>query len=788
MRMINFNSLIIKILIVIFLIISIFFLYNLFNLKLAKESLENMENSRVESIIENEISILKDSIYFDFEEPIKDSLNRIFLHLNNLKGIYLKNYITKKEYKLFRDSKNPFISKNSNLIYKKFKIYNDKEEIAEIEVAYENLYSKEFFIKYKNALFFTLIIFLTILLFLFIYLYRKIKAIYILANDLKNIDPNNPKILKTMDRYFEIVLIVNSINSFLLKLKDSSEISKRLYRKLIEKQNHLEDAQRLAHIGSWEYIPEKNRFFVSKEFFRLIGFKKDEKINWQIFLKKIPSDDRKIFEDKIKIALQNGSKFDFIHKIMNKYGKIKYLKTEAKVKKHKNNPTKILGISMDITEEMEAKKKVEFLAYHDTLTLLLNRTAFLERMDFFIKLSKRKNLKFAILYIDLDNFKYINDTFGHTVGDELLVIVSKILKNILRESDVIARVGGDEFIILLPFINNKDDIEKISKKIINSISKEYNIKNYVFNVTCSIGISTFPDDSLDAEELIKYADTVMYESKKNGKNRYNFFDVSIKKSMENYHEITKDLKEALKKDNEIRLYFQPKISLTYREIVSAEVLSRWMHPIKGLMYPNEYIHIAENSNLIIEYDNYIIEKSFAQIKEWENSEFSLLSLSVNISARQFKSKEFLSKIEELLKVYKIDPKKIEFEITETLAMDNIENSIEILEKIKKLGFKISIDDFGSGYSSLNYLKRLPYDTIKIDREFIKDLHIDNDDIIITKLIVQLAKTLNKKAVAEGVEIDEHIKILKSIGCDFVQGYYFAKPMDKEDFLDYVKNF
>jgi len=351
-----------------------------------------------------------------------------------------------------------------------------------------------------------------------------------------------------------------------------------------------------------------------------------------------------------------------------------------------------------------------------------------------------------------------------------------------------SRVGGDEFIVLLPYIVNKTDIEKISKKIIKNISKEYHIKSHNFSVTCSIGISTFPDDSLEAEELIKYADTAMYESKKNGKNRYSFFDISVKKSLENYLEISKALKEALKKDNEIKLYFQPKISLANREVISAEVLSRWMHPSKGLMYPNEYIHIAENSNLIIKYDNYIIEKSFAQIKEWENSEFNSLSLSVNISARQFKSKEFLSKIEELLKKYDIDPEKIEFEITETLAMDNIENSIEILEKIKNLGFKISIDDFGSGYSSLNYLKKLPYDTIKIDREFIKDLHIDNDDIIITKLIVQLAKTLNKKVVAEGVEIDEHIKILESIGCDYVQGYYFAKPMSKEDFLSYIKKF
>ncbi len=443
---------------------------------------------------------------------------------------------------------------------------------------------------------------------------------------------------------------------------------------------------------------------------------------------------------------------------------------------------------MDITEEIEAKNKVEFLAYHDTLTLLLNRTAFLEKLDFFIKLSKREKQGFAILYLDLDNFKFINDTFGHSVGDELLMIVSKTLKNILRESDIVARVGGDEFIILLPYVNNKEDIEKVSKKIIDNISKEYNIKNHIFSVTCSLGIATFPDDSLEAEELIKYADVAMYQSKKTGKNRYNFFDISIKKSMENYHEIVKDLKKALKKEDEIRLYFQPKISLTNKEIVSAEVLSRWMHPKRGLMYPNEYIHIAENSNLIIEYDNYIIKKSFLQIKEWENSEFSDLSLSVNISARQFKSKEFLSTITELLKIYKIDPEKIEFEITETLAMDNIENSIEILEKIKKLGFKISIDDFGSGYSSLNYLKRLPYDTIKIDREFIKDLHIDNDDVIITKMIVQLAKTLNKKAIAEGVEKDEHIEILKSIGCDFVQGYYFAKPMDKNDFLNYLKNF
>ncbi len=344
MRIINFNSIIIKFLIIIFSIFSIFIIFNLFNLKLAKESLENMEKTRIESIIENEIYILKKN--FNNKNEIEKILNKTFFRLNNLKGIYLKNNILKKEYKLFRDDKNPFGQNKDHLIYKTFKIYDDDGiEIGEIKIAYENYYSVEFYNKYKKMIFVLFIIFFPILVILSVYLYKRIEAIYVLANDLKNIDPNNPKILKTKEKYFELALIVNSINSFLNKLKDSSEISKRLYKKLIEKQNHLEDAQRLAHIGSWEYIPEKNRFFVSKEFFRLIGFKRKEKISWQIFLEKIPGDDRIIFEDNITIALKNGSKFDLVHKIVNKYGKIKYLKTEAKVKKHKSNPTKILGIS-----------------------------------------------------------------------------------------------------------------------------------------------------------------------------------------------------------------------------------------------------------------------------------------------------------------------------------------------------------------------------------------------------------------------------------------------------------
>ena len=781
------NSLLTKIFVLEIIIFGMFFYFAYINSQIVKDLMNKIENKRIESFINGNSEILADAIYFGFEEAIKENLKTALKLLKNIKGIHLTDIINNREYGFFETNTDPFKNRYKMFSYRKFDILKNNKVVGNLKVVYENSFAKEYYARYKYILMFLVFMFAIILGIAHFYMYKKIKVFYSLASYLEEIELKNLRPYISSQNYYEISLIVKSINNFIKRIKENTALLERLNRRLIENRTHMDSAQKIANFGSWEYIPSKNRFFASAGMYRLLKTKRTE-LDWEKFLSFICVDDKKIFEEKISKAILNKEKTEMIIRMISKDKKIRYLKTEFEIRERKKQSLKVIGISMDITEEMDAKNRIEFLVFHDPVTMLLNRRAFLDRVDYVIKLTKRKSARFAIFYLDLDNFKFVNDTFGHSVGDRLLIEIAKILKENLRETDVISRIGGDEFIILVSDIVKKEHIGLIAQKIIKSIAKEYHIKSYNFFVTASLGVSVFPDDSNNKEELIKYADAAMYEAKKEGRNKYKFFDMKIKNLLESRYEIISDLKEALNRENEILLYFQPKIDIKTEKVVSAEVLTRWNHPTKGLLFPNQYIPVTETTNLIIKYDDFVIKRTFQQIKEWENdSLLSDINLSVNISARQFKSKEFLVNLEKLKKDYKIEPSKIEFEVTETLAMENIEESIAILEKIKSLGFKISIDDFGTGYSSLNYLKNLTYDIIKIDREFIKDLHIDKDDVIITKLIVQMAKTLNKKIVAEGVELEKHVEILKDIDCDFAQGYYYSKPVPKKDFIEFCKS-
>ena len=392
----------------------------------------------------------------------------------------------------------------------------------------------------------------------------------------------------------------------------------------------------------------------------------------------------------------------------------------------------------------------------------------------------------AVLFLDLDNFKFVNDSYGHSIGDELLIKVSKILKSHIQETDLIARVGGDEFVIVLTDVKDIDGIKQFCIELLNSITNNYIINQHGFTASASIGVSLYPDNATDPETLLQYADAAMYEAKKMGKNRYQFFNSSIKLRLNEHLQIIEEIKEALKKEDQIKLYFQPQIDLSTGMVRGAEVLTRWLHPVKGLLFPNSYIPAMESSALMAEYDEYVLKMVFKQQYKWLN-EKERWTLGVNLSAQQFNNRNLIDSLKKLLKEYPIDPALIELEITETLQMEDVEQSIKMLHEIKNLGFKVSIDDFGTGYSSLSYLKRLPFDVIKIDREFIKDMHCNSDDIVIVKLMIQIAKTLEKEVIAEGPDTKEHIEILEALSCDYAQGFYYSKAIDAEEFEVYAKN-
>ncbi|WP_218147922.1 bifunctional diguanylate cyclase/phosphodiesterase [Hydrogenimonas thermophila] len=783
---INRNSLHFKIILVIVSVLIVFILFFIEDLRLTKEAMERMEQAKVESAIQSNIPSIADAIYFGFEKPIEDIGNMLLAENSNILAILIKTSSGKKY--LFKKGKNPFKEKMDNANYKTFYIEKDNKKLGEVEIVYKLILSRQHFNEYrKSAFMFAILIILSIIIAMR-YLYKRIKSLNILAEKLRNFDLHNIKMIESPDNYYEVKHITHAVNKLLERINDYARNLKTVNKTLLRNKKRLMDAQRIAQMASWTYWPHTKQVEVSREFYRILEIDaRIKNLSIKTILNSIHSDDRNFFINTLKASIDKGSRFDFIHKVVTSRGKIKYLHTEGRVRKFKDAPTEVMGVSMDVTEEIEAKLKAEHMAFHDPLTNLLNRRAFLEKIDFLTKLAKRHKQMLAVLFLDLDNFKFVNDSYGHSVGDELLIKVANILKESIRETDLIARIGGDEFVIVLTDVKDADSAEQIGKNILNLITRNFVIKHHSCTVTASLGIALYPNDATEPETLLQYADAAMYEAKKLGKNRYQFFNSSIRLRLNEHLQIIEEIKEALKTEDQIRLYFQPQIDLSTGKVRGAEVLTRWMHPKKGLIFPNSYIPVIESSSLMAEYDRYVLKMSFKQLYKWSKEKRVKWTLGINLSAQQFNDKSLVDNLKELLKQYPIDPSLIELEITETLQMEDVETSIRMLHEIKNLGFKVSIDDFGTGYSSLSYLKRLPFDVIKIDREFIKDIHQDSEDIIIVKLMIQIAKTLEKEVVAEGPDMEEHIKILEALSCDYAQGYYYSKAIEAKEFEAYAES-
>lgn len=421
----------------------------------------------------------------------------------------------------------------------------------------------------------------------------------------------------------------------------------------------------------------------------------------------------------------------------------------------------------------ESIRKIEYIAYHDSLTSLTNRRYFEEKVESAIQETYDLNSRFAIMFIDLDRFKFINDTLGHHTGDLLLVSVSNLLKKIVGKDNVVSRQGGDEFMIL---VNNttKEEVERLAEQIINELQKPISINGNELFITSSIGISLYPDHGSSLNSLIKRADTSMYSAKEQGKNRYQTFNVS----MDDHITLKVNLENGLRKAielNELSIAYQPKLELLSNEIIGVEALLRWKHSEYGNISPSTFIPLAEETGLILKLGDWVLREACLQLKKWEDEGVENLGVSVNVSTIQFLQKDFVEKVEEILKDTLADPLYLELEITESSTMDT-ELVISKLKKLKQLGIKISIDDFGSGYSSLSHIKNLPIDILKIDKSFINDIEYDHSNQAIVSTILALATNLNLKTIAEGVENERQYQILKEKGCDQIQGYYISKPV------------
>jgi len=440
-----------------------------------------------------------------------------------------------------------------------------------------------------------------------------------------------------------------------------------------------------------------------------------------------------------------------------------------------------LALQTDMTELSTMHREMERLAHYDALTGLPNRVLFEDRMERAIARHRRKQEQFALLYLDLDNFKNINDSLGHGVGDKLLQEVAGRLSRVLRKNDTVCRQGGDEFLILLEGPRGDADIEAAVKKIVHTVAQPFKIGEHIIHTSFSIGIVRFPQDGEEFAELLQRADLAMYEAKRDGRNTYRFFDKQMLESIQIKHSLATDLRKALQQ-GEFYLDYQPKLYLKTGKVRGMEALLRWRHPERGVVSPAIFVPIAEENNLIIPMGEWVLNEACAMIARLENR----YRIAVNISARQFEQKDFVAQIESLLQKYALDPQNLELELTESILIKNVYESVNTMLALKKLGVKMAIDDFGTGYSSLSYLKRFSADVLKIDRSFIRDLEKDQDDVELTNAIIQLGHTFGMSVVAEGVETADQMTILENFGCDEIQGYYFSKPLGEKDLMTFLE--
>jgi diguanylate cyclase (GGDEF)-like protein/PAS domain S-box-containing protein len=445
----------------------------------------------------------------------------------------------------------------------------------------------------------------------------------------------------------------------------------------------------------------------------------------------------------------------------------------------------IEGTTIDITERKRAEEQVKHLAFHDPLTNLPNRLLFNDRLTLAVAQAHRHNQKLAVLFLDLDRFKVINDSLGHSVGDELLRQVAERIQEHVREGDTVARLGGDEFTLLVPGITAEEDAAKIARKVCEAIHDPFWIDGRELFVTTSLGVSVYPSDGHDADTLVRNADSAMYRAKEQGRDNYQLYTPAMNAKAIERLSLESRLRQAVAND-ELELHFQPFIDLSTAEVLGAEALIRWRHPELGLIPPGDFIPIAELSGLIVPIGEWVLRTACAQARRWHEMGFSNLTVSVNLSSRQFQQTDLVRQVTSALAESGLDPDKLDLEITESNAMQNAEHSINTLWGLKKQGVRISMDDFGTGYSSLNYLKRFPIDRIKLDQSFVRDLPADKDDAAIAMAVIAMGQSLKLVVIAEGVETEEQLAFLKGHMCDQLQGFLLSRPLPPEAFEAFLR--
>ncbi len=457
----------------------------------------------------------------------------------------------------------------------------------------------------------------------------------------------------------------------------------------------------------------------------------------------------------------------------------------APIHDREGNPTGAVIVFRDVSAAQAMALQMAYSAQHDFLTGLPNRMLFNDRVNHAIALAPRHRKNIAVLFLDLDGFKHINDSLGHPIGDKLLQSIAKRLVNCVRLSDTVSRQGGDEFVVLLSEVAQVEDPAITARRLLQAVADPHFIEQHDLHVTTSIGVSVYPDDGLDAETLIKNADTAMYQAKENGRQSYQFFKPAMNVRAVERQSIEEGLRRALERQ-EFTLHYQPKVNLKTGEITGAEALLRWMHPTRGLVPPGQFIPVAEDCGLILPIGNWVLHEACLQAQAWVEAGLPLAMMAVNISAAELRDENFLTGVFAILKDTGLNATSLELELTESVLMKHAESAESILKALRARGVQLAVDDFGTGYSSLSYLRKFSVDALKIDQSFVRQITTAPDETTIVTAVIAMARSLKLRAVAEGVETHEELAFLQAHQCDEAQGYYFSRPVPPPQFAVLLK--
>lgn len=751
-----------------------------------KVDLNNLNEYRVgvgknyftENILKNQLGVNNYIAYDNMEDAVKDLEDEKI-------DVIFENQVLMDYILMHKNLKGEIIPQLTNLfpVEEAYAVSKDRPDLVDYintridqlkkSGVFEELYKKYFYTnseeyitnqkqKYLTLLGFAIVLIVLIFIFLKLYIDRLKSTVLKNYDELAVVNMELSETKTNLEKQYE-QLYKNQI-----ALKESEE----RYRLVLEASND----------GVWDWDVENDIGYLSKPWRELLGAKEEEIENYFEFLREIvyPEDRKSVVSSLEEYFMGKTNSYEVFFRLNLQREEFIWIQCKGRIFRDQDDCiVRMAGSISDITEKRNYQSKIFKMAYYDNLTNLPNRTYLNDKLDELIKNVTKKGGKAAVYFLDLDNFKNINDTLGHDYGDIVLKCASNELLSVLGEDYTVARFGGDEFIIIQHKLDKENELDDTAKKIIKIFDKPIVINNQSFYVAASIGVAIIPEHGIESVEILKKADIAMYNAKEEGKGRFKIYDEEMSKKVQLESDFEKSIRKAIIQ-KEFYLNYQPYFNAVSGELEGVEALIRWNHPKRGIIPPNEFIPLAEKTGLIKEIGDWVLMESCKQNKTWQDKGLKKIPVAVNVSEHQFQSALFVERVKVALKETNLDPKYLKIEITEGTVIKSFDNNINILKKLKQMGIGISLDDFGTGYSSLSYLIKLPLDVIKIDKSFVDDICETENTKIIIEDIISMAHKLNLEVIAEGVETDKQLKYLQNHKCDKIQGFLFSKPLSCTD--------